>query len=459
MPATVRLTWQAAPGASGYMVERNNFGSATSWRKLTGPDAITTTTFTDMSGVNFMFRYTYRVHAFYPDNRVGTVEASVQPPVPPNTAWAKAVYTPGGQSLTVTWDPVPGAARYSVVGVAESDARTVPAPTTSVTITSLVALPKGVTRQWRVGVHFDPENMASPAEQWTKASITYTAPGGVTGIARAGTSSGGSGGSSSGGGSSSSSSASECACTETGGFVPPAWKTVTGNGPTGAFGGFFVTATPTSNPSVVDIAVRKNGAVVLSTTGAAWGGSSDVKSFAVVGAPIGANAGSPITVYRISGTSFSSIISSEVWPDGKWGFSPDGAAFVITRSQQAPSRFSYDAWNLRAANPTTAVQRSSDQGSSGNVILWSPCDDRMMYFRWTQLSPAQGQADFLARRDFGTSNITSTTVLADTTSTALPTASIEKAPSPANTFNVKLANAQLRNGGGASFSSLQCLAQ
>ena len=161
----------------------------------------------------------------------------------------------------------------------------------------------------------------------------------------------------------------------------------------------------------------------------------------------------PATVYRVAKGLFQSLVPTEVWPDGKWAFSPDSSLFVVTRQQQAPAAYSFEVYNLTAPNPLAAVHRVNEVNSFGNLIAISPCGDRFMYFRWTQLSPQAGQADFYARKDLGRSH---TPLVADTPAAAVapPTANVE-AGTAANTFNVKLSGATLRSGATA-FPSLQC---
>jgi len=142
---------------------------------------------------------------------------------------------------------------------------------------------------------------------------------------------------------------------------------------------------------------------VLNVSGAvAWGLSPDRRFFGVVNSPVGTNVGSPLTLYRVarSPTGMRTVVSGEVWPDGRWGFSPDGSHLLIQRFEQAPIRYSLESYNLFAANPTIAVLRTQESSVFGPEVTMSPCGDRVMYGRWVQLNPRQGQLILYARKDF-----------------------------------------------------------
>lgn len=442
-PATADLSWQAPAGATSYDVYRS-FGPNGVSTKLT-PSPITATKFADRSGLDYRATYTYRVVAIFADGRYGSADVGFTPPKPQNPAWVRA----GGSNgrVTVAWEPVPGVSGYSVAGIRENEFRVVPAGTTSVTYTDLPAGPKN----FKVGSRYDPGNVTTPASEWTTASWAQ-ASGPNHWLASSGTSSKST--------PPSSSTPPPCACRSTGAFTAPSWKTITNRGASGSFahpsdGTFTVTASATSNLGLVDLAVTHSGGVVgVSRPAAAWGTSPDNRFFVVVGSPQ-TNGGAPLTLYRVQGGKvFPTVVSTEVWPDGKWGFSSDASMLIVTREQQAPARFELEAFNLRASNPTVAVLRYDETGNTGNVVTTSPCGDRLMHFRWTQLAnPVTGQAVIHARKEFGVSAPSRLT--ADATGTTTPTASVEAA-SATIPFAVRLTNARLTTNGQTTFPSLQC---
>ncbi len=249
-----------------------------------------------------------------------------------------------------------------------------------------------------------------------------------------------------------------CFCTAVGPFAAPVLGQMTG-GPQGTFmhptdGAFTVTAHLVSgqpNLSITDAQGRS----VLSVSGsAAWGPSPGGRFFAVVGSPIGTNAGSPLTIYRVakSPTGFKTVVSSSVWPDGRWGFSADGSIALIERLENAPTRYSLDAHNLLAGNPTLAVVRKQELSVFQPGVTMSPCGDRLMYSRWVQLNPQQGQADFYARKDLPSLQ---QTLFADWDGTAPTMSAKVEAGATMNSFLVKLTGARLRSGQ-TSFASRQC---
>jgi len=194
---------------------------------------------------------------------------------------------------------------------------------------------------------------------------------------------------------------------------------------------------------------------VLSLTGpSAWGISPDGSFFAVAMPPTSTNSGAPVMVYpvRRGPQKWPAVINTAAWPDGRWGFSADATQFIVTRLQNSPIQFSIEAFNLKASSPGSAVLRLSETNVSGPTVTTSPCGDRLMYFRWTQPSPLQGQADFFARSSYPSTNrvITNWDGVAPTT----PTASAA-AGTVANDFQVLLQGLTTPSGQRA-IPSLQC---
>jgi hypothetical protein len=135
-----------------------------------------------------------------------------------------------------------------------------------------------------------------------------------------------------------------------------------------------------------------------------------------------------------------------------WGFSGDGSMFIITRYQNAPVQFSLQAYNLLASSPNSAVLNISETNVYAPAVTVSPCGDRLMYVRWTQMSPLAGQGTFYKRTSFPTKTIVES--YWDGVSQTTPTAIINGGPLP-NPFLVQLNGLKLYSGD-ASFASLQC---
>ncbi len=253
-----------------------------------------------------------------------------------------------------------------------------------------------------------------------------------------------------------------CACQTTGPFATPRIKTFNSSGLIGAFShptdGMFTVSTQAVGGSV-DLSVKDSQQrPVLSVSGpVAWGPSPDGKFFAVVFSLVGTNAGAPMTVHRVAKgpATWQSILSTEVWPDGRWGFSGDGSQIIITRLQNMPVQFSLEAHNLRAPNPTTAVLRLNELNVTGATVTVSPCGDRLMYFRWLQMSPLTGQGDFYARSSFGVMQNLAVTDW-DGGSNTMPTAASIMGTGM-NNFQVQLNGLTSRSTGQHTIASLQCM--
>jgi hypothetical protein len=464
------LSWHAPAGAIGFDVIRTIVGPSGAVgpyiNKVTpGQQMLTATpfreswTFQDLSGgIDYHQTYQYEVLSNFADGRQGSASVSFKPTEPESPAWVKALGC--GSRVTLSWAPVVGASRYRIVGHNPDFTSDVIAPNTSysyeppprpadehqATSVSGRPIPRNAIN---VGAIYDPGGVSVPQATWPTPTWTTNCglPPAPTFLIT-----------SSGGSSSSSGATNACACKNTGAFAAATSNTISAQGVKGRFdspngGPFTVMATATANLAVVDLAVTDSrGATVLSLSSAAgWGTSPDNRFFAVVNTPL-PNAGAPIMVYAIGSGHFTPMMSSEVWPDGTWGFSPDSSILVIQRQQQAPNTYSLEAHNLRAASPGSAVYRVTEL-STGHVVTFSPCGNEMMHFRWTQGSPVAGQADFIARSEFGGSASPSVPV-ADALGTTTPSAVVE-AGSAANTFNVRLIDARLRNGQ-STFPSLQC---
>jgi hypothetical protein len=119
-PGSVTLSWNPAPGASSYMVSRDNSVF------LNNQQHILDTTYTD-DGLPIK-TYTYRLIAYYTVQGVGEAEGDLtQVPIAVATPRAAApkdfrvdTYG-GGTTLDFNWTPVPGATGYTVLRALASD--------------------------------------------------------------------------------------------------------------------------------------------------------------------------------------------------------------------------------------------------------------------------------------------------------------------------------------------------
>jgi hypothetical protein len=147
------------------------------------------------------------------------------------------------------------------------------------------------------------------------------------------------------------------------------------------------------------------------------------------------------------------VIRTSVDADGRWAFSAGSKIFLVTRLQNSPIRFSFRAHNLEAPDPNAAMVQDSEADVRGTSVTTSPCDDRLMYFRWIQPTPLEGSADFYDRVSFGP-RAGKTIASWDHESQSTPTASIV-AGEGSTPFLVALNGLEL-GGGGTTFPSLQC---
>jgi hypothetical protein len=365
--------------------------------------------------------YTYGVIAYQADSRYGEATVDFTAPPPSNPATVNA--TVNGTTVSLSWPAVQHAASYTVIGPGISG-------TASITGTShSVTAPPGAAT-YRVGSLFNPGGLQTPQSQWTAVTVHVTAP--VT-----------------------------CACAAIGPFAAPHLRTITGGGPSGTFthptdGTFTVTAQSVGGSVMLDIKDQANRPVLSAGNPAAWGISPDGRWFVVVSAPQSANTGAPLSVHRVKpgpGT-FPLVVSTVAFPDGWWGFSAQGAMFVVSRFQQSPNQFSLEAFNLWAATPGSAALRLNEVNVYQPSVTVSPCGDRLMYFRWTQLSPQAGEAAFYRRTGFpGSGSMVLTDW--DHATSGTPAAGIAAGPG-SNNFLVQLNGLKVRSTGQTTFPSLQC---
>ena len=188
---------------------------------------------------------------------------------------------------------------------------------------------------------------------------------------------------------------------------------------------------------------------------AAWGTSGNGGYFFLALKPASLNTGSDVAVYPVKAgpQKWKSIVSTNAMADGLWGFSGDGSMFIITRYQNAPIQFTLQAYNLLASTPNSAVLNVSETNVFAPTVTVSPCGDRLLYVRWTQMSPLVGQGTFFRRTSFPSQTMVDT--YWDGVSQTTPSASINGGPVP-NPFLVQLNGLKVRPSGTTTFSSLQC---
>jgi hypothetical protein len=122
-PTTVSLSWQPVQGAQRFEVV------ATSQY---GPVALTTLSSsangaTVAGAFDSRVQYELRVRAFYSDKGPGeSAPLTFTPPAPRAPTRLTAVQQ--GRDVVLSWDPVPGAATYLVVGETSADTHKVQAP-------------------------------------------------------------------------------------------------------------------------------------------------------------------------------------------------------------------------------------------------------------------------------------------------------------------------------------------
>ncbi|HEY8197427.1 MAG TPA: fibronectin type III domain-containing protein [Gemmatimonadales bacterium] len=153
-PTSVALSWTALLNVNGYRIERSLGAATGQWATVTTVPALA---FTD-TGLDPDVPVQYRVTAEYADGRQGTSNPistrTTKPANPANlratvaTRVINAQITPtwnastvASGDVTLTWDPVPGAAHYELSGTGLSIPKSVPAATYTV-----AELPPGLAR-------------------------------------------------------------------------------------------------------------------------------------------------------------------------------------------------------------------------------------------------------------------------------------------------------------------------
>ena len=420
-PTTATVTWSAPTGALNYRVNRAPAGT-TAWTSLT-QTAITTTSLVNDVLPDPRQTYTYSVLAFQKDGHFGEAHTDFKAPLPTNPTGLTG--TASGTSVSLSWQPVQHAAGYLVSGPGISGTKRVSATTYAV-----AAAPAG-TNVYRVGSVFDPGAVQTASSQWPSVTVEVYAP--VT----------------------------SCACTRTGPFSGVAFDRLNVKGLTGSFtyasaGTFTITAQSVNGNDMLDIHDAQGRSVLSVTNPAAWGKSPDGRYFLVAMPPFSLGAGSDVSVYAVKAgpQKWRTLVNTTAMADGLWGFSEDGSMFVVTRYQNAPTRFSFQAHNLLASNPNTALLPVGENEAYGPAVSISPCGDRLLYARWTQLSPTDGAGTFYRRTRFGSTDTPVQTEW-DGAAQTTPTASVIAGSGP-NVFLVQLHGLKVRGTGATTIPSLQC---
>jgi hypothetical protein len=164
MPHTVTLRWTGVPGASGYLVFRNDVGRVTPTPLPSGSTSFTHTALND-----YRVTYQYRVVAVYPDDHTGPSGwVPFVPPTPLNPAHFNAAVDRTG--VTLSWDAVPGVEKY-MLGGSGLGVEVVPVPgnKTSYPVTNL---PPG-RHTWVIGSYY-PGPISTPAADWKTTTATVS---------------------------------------------------------------------------------------------------------------------------------------------------------------------------------------------------------------------------------------------------------------------------------------------
>ena len=181
-----------------------------------------------------------------------------------------------------------------------------------------------------------------------------------------------------------------CHCAKTGAFASPQQHSISATSPTGDFknalGTFTIRTTPAGSAAQLAITGPTGASVFSPPPAVAWGLSPDNLYFVVVGPLVGTNAGAPLQVFRVALTPFTQVVNTMVWPDGYWGFSPDGSQFIVARGKNVQSGnstkldFSFEDHNLVGPNPNVAKRSLTESGVFAPSLAFSPCGNLLMYF-------------------------------------------------------------------------------
>lgn len=413
-PTTATVSWTAPSGANDYRVNRAPVGT-TSWTAVT-PTPITATTVTDVLP-DPASTYTYSVLAYRKDGHFGAASVDFTAPRPTNPTGF--VGTATGISVALSWQPVAHAARYILSGPGISG--TVTTTTTSYTV---AATPAG-NNVYRVGSVFDPGALQTPWSAWSAVTVPVVAP-------------------------------MSCACRTTGPFTAPVFSPLAAKTSSTTFsspaGTFRIEAQSLNGNNMLDVFDSRNRSVFSEVNPAGWGMSPQGTYFVVTMPSSSAGTGANVRVFLVRNgpQQWTPALDIDVWPTGSWGFGGDNSQFVVM--QTPGGQFMFQAFNLRASNPRSAMAHGTGN-LAGSQVTVSPCGDRLLFSRWIRLSPPNAQGDFYARSSYGSGQLPVITTW-DGVAQVTPTASAVAGPSP-NTFLVQLHGLKTPQGQ-TTIPSLQC---
>jgi hypothetical protein len=445
-PTTATVQWLPVTGATGYRVNRALVGT-TQWTAVTPAPIPETTSPTDEL-TDWRQTYTYQVLAYQADGSFGVATIDYVPAKPQDPS-RLAMSASFATSAVISWQPVEGVWEYLVSGPGLT-----PSAQTSNTSFTVIPPRPSTSGVYQVASIYRPGGVLTPQSAWPSVTVSLTRP--ITTFMRPGTTTG------TAPTSPTSNTGATCACTRTGAFRSPSLRTVDADGLQGGFshptaGSFTVDARSVAASVMLNVTDSQNRVVLSVDKPAGWGLSPDNRYFAVSGTPQSTNGPSSLVVYRVAAGPgiWGGVISTQIDADGRWAFSAGGKMFLVTRIQNAPPRFSFRAYNLEARDPNAAMVQASENGVSGASLTTSPCDDRLMYFRWRRTNTSlDGYATFYDRVAF-TPNASGTNTTWDRESQSTPTASIVTGAS-GSPFDVLLDGLTLDGGTATSFPSLQC---
>ena len=163
-PAKAFVSWQPAPNAVSYTVDRWMKSNPSCCRN--SASGLTTTTWTDENGMlQWSGVYVFALSASYADGSVGTAQMEWTRPEPSDPTSFTATQA-GAGTVQLNWSAVPDASYYLLWGPGLADAT----KTTSTTHT-VTNVPLG-THQYVVTAYFEPGPVSTEGSKWPRTSVT-----------------------------------------------------------------------------------------------------------------------------------------------------------------------------------------------------------------------------------------------------------------------------------------------
>lgn len=163
-PAKAFVSWQPAPNAVSYSVDR--------WLKAlpnccrNAVSGLTTTTWTDENGMlQWSGIYVFALSVTYADGSVGSAQLEWTRPEPSNPGTFTATQA-GAGTVRLDWSAVPDATYYLLWGPGLADGTK--ATGTSHTVSNV---PNGIHR-YTVAAYFEPGPVSTESSMWPQASVT-----------------------------------------------------------------------------------------------------------------------------------------------------------------------------------------------------------------------------------------------------------------------------------------------